>query len=267
MPLTAAASENNRGAARGGHAGSDAPQARLLRHQSQVLHEEGEAAAHLAARTDHPPSTVIEHERRACAAAHRLEGACGIEPEDLGQGHGLSGRGDVDAAEHLVDHLHRLAGTWLGTDLDDLTQRAEKGAGDGVQPRSHDEQVAVAGTDDAPTHRCVDEVHPRWNSTGHLGDPAPPHRREHDEVAPGIESRKRSTTDEGVVGLLWGGHHEDEDLRPPRGVRWVRSGIRGAGGGHSFAMRVVGAHPVARSDDPPQHRQAHRPHAQPGNDW
>jgi len=203
---------------------------------------------------DHPPSAVVEHERGACAASYGLEGPCGVEAKRLGQGQRLGSRGDVDPAEHLVNHLHGLTLPRVGTHLDDVTERVEQGAGHGVQPRGHHEQAAVAGAHDAPAHRRVNNAGTRRDTAGQLFDPGRPHRREHHDAGPRIEGLERPTTDQGLIGLLGGGHHDDEDLRTPGSVRRVGGGVVGTGRVEALAVWVVGADPVARGNDPLHHR-------------
>ena len=65
---------------------------------------------------DHPCAPVVEHEERGGGAvADTSRHGPGVEPHGLGEGQRLGGRGDVHAAQQLVDQLDLLAVTGLGS--------------------------------------------------------------------------------------------------------------------------------------------------------
>ncbi len=58
---------------------------------------------------EHPPPPVFEHKRAGRAVPDRLVHGLGVEAQGPGVGERLPRRGDVDAAQELVDELHGLA--------------------------------------------------------------------------------------------------------------------------------------------------------------
>ena len=116
---------------RGGERGREVVRAGRVGDEPHVLDEDVEGALGLVeGAVDHPLAPVVEHERGGGAVADHVTDGAGVEPHGLGEGERLGGRGDVHAAQQLVDELDLLAVAGLVAD-------DRRAAGQRVEQRAH----------------------------------------------------------------------------------------------------------------------------------
>src|SRR5690625_3310965 len=134
-----------------------------LTDQTHVLDEDGQRRADVVEVTvDHALAAVAEHEGGGRAGAQDLVDLLQIQAHRVSERQGLPGRGDVHAAQQLVDDLEALTVAGSGPDHGGVGgQRVQHGADGldiGLGAADHHQQVALCGAGGAAGDRRVDDV-------------------------------------------------------------------------------------------------------------
>ena len=260
----------------GGHGNGDARALRGGGDDTHVLDEDIESRAHLGIGTlpgfDRAGPAVAEHEGLGGAGHERVEDHPLIESESSGEGERLSGGGDVDAAQELVDGLHRLPLAGGVADEDEGSgHRVEDGPRDFPDLRGRaagDEEVALPGSDRAAGDGCVDEADARLGEAIGLGlDGLGADGGGEDDRGSGSEDRDDAGGPVEDLLELGGVAHGDEDEVRAGGGRGggVGDGDAALGGEGAALLEGVESGDLEGLGEMGGHGQSHRSETEDGD--